>query len=88
MADQSDFKRGQIVVARMAGACVTKITELVGVAFEKEVKPSSLKQKLFVRDHRNLTRIVWKDHKNTAPKIIVELNDHLDNPVSSKTVRR
>ena len=27
MADLSDFKRGQIVGAFMAGACVTKITE-------------------------------------------------------------
>ena len=29
-----------------------------------------------------------KDHKKTAPKITAELNDHLENPVSSKTVRR
>ena len=33
-------------------------------------------------------RIVWKDHKNTAPKITVELKDHIENPVSSKSVRR
>ena len=33
-------------------------------------------------------RIVRKNHKNTAPKITAELNDHLKNPVSSKTVRK
>ena len=48
MADLSDFKRDQIVGARMAGASVTKTTELFGVArstvlkvttaFEKEGK--------------------------------------------------
>ena len=55
MADLSDFKCGQIVGARMAGASVTKSAELFDVprstfskvmtAFEKEVKTSSLKQK-------------------------------------------
>ena len=53
MADLSDFKRGQIVGARMAGASETKTAELFGVArsilskiitaFEKEGKTSSLK---------------------------------------------
>ena len=53
MADLSEFKRGQIVGACMAGASVTKTTELFGVArrtilkimtvFEKG-KTSSLKQ--------------------------------------------
>ena len=48
MADLSDFKRGQIVGARMAGASGTKTTELFAVArstvlkvmtaFEKEGK--------------------------------------------------
>ena len=42
MADLSDFKRGQTVGARMAGANVTKTTELfvskVMTAFEKEGK--------------------------------------------------
>ena len=53
MADLSDFKRGQFVGAHMAGASVTKMAELFGVAkstvskvvtsFEKEGKTSSLK---------------------------------------------
>ena len=32
MADLSDFKRGQIVGARMAGTSVTKTFELFGIA--------------------------------------------------------
>ena len=63
-------------------------------AFEKEGKNSSLKQKsgrkrkLSNRERWTLTQIVRKDHKNTVPKSTAELNDHLENPVSSKTVRR
>ena len=63
-------------------------------ALEKGGKTSSLKQNsgrkrnLYDRDRRTLTQIIRKDHKNTAPKITAELNDHLGDPVSLKTVRK
>ena len=98
MAALSDFKRGQIVGACMAGTSVIKTSELSSVAkcivlkvmtaFEKEGKTSSLKQnsgrkrKLSDRDSWTITRIVRKDHKNTALKITADLNDHLKDPVS------
>ena len=62
-------------------------------AFEKEGKIPSLNQnsgrksKLSDRDHWTLIQIVRKDHKN-AWKITEEFNDHLENPVSSKTPRK
>ena len=99
MADLSDFKRRQVVGARMADARV-KNAELFDVtrntlpkvttAFEKDGKTSSMKQnsgrkrKLSNKDRRTLTRIVKKDLKNTAQKITAELNDHLKNKFSQK----
>ena len=49
---------------------------------------SARKRKLSDKDSRTLMRTVWKDHKNTAPKITADLNDHLENPVALKTVKR
>ena len=81
MADPSDFKRGEIVGAPIAGASETKTVELVVEArstvsevmtvFEKEGKTSLLKQnserkrELSDRDRWTHTRIVRKNHKNT-----------------------
>ena len=101
MADLSDLKRGQIVGARMSDVSVTKPAELFSVAmstvlkvmsaFEKERKTFSQKKnsgrkwKLSDKDCQTLTQIV---RKNTTPKITAELNDHLENPVCSKMVRK
>ena len=63
-------------------------------AFEKAGKAPSLKKnsgrkrKLSDRDRRTLMRIVKNDHKDTASLITADLNYHLENPVSSKTIRR
>ena len=86
----------------MAGASVTKTAEIFGIkrssvsevmtAFEKEGKTFPLKRnpgrkrELSDRDCRTLTQIIRNDHKNTALKITVELNDYLENRIFSKTV--
>ena len=101
MADLSDVKRDQIVGSCMAGASVIKTAELFGVArstkimiaFEKREslsrkQNSGRKRKQSERECWTLRRIVSKDQKNTSLKITAKLNDHLENPVSSKTVRR
>jgi len=39
-------------------------------------------------DRRTLERIVFKNHRTTAPKVTAHLSIHLEDPVSTKTVRR
>ena len=104
MANLWDFKRGQIVGAYMAGVSVTKNCRIIWYnkeyclesnesIWERRKNPSlkqnsGRKQKLSEWDLQTLKQIVWKDHKNTAPKITAEPNDHLENPVTLKNVRR
>ena len=63
-------------------------------AFEREGKTSSAKHRsgrksnLSEGDRRYQNRVVKDNRKTTAVKITADLNGHLQNPVSIKTVRR
>ncbi|KAL6458256.1 hypothetical protein MHYP_G00334860 [Metynnis hypsauchen] len=102
MGDIPEFKRGQIVGARLVGTSVTKTFFVMyqepwypGLmsAYHQEGQTTSnriycgRKRKLSERDARVVTRIVSK-HKTTAAQIMAELNVHLNSPVSTRTVRR
>jgi transposase len=104
MGNLSPFERGQIVWARLAGASVTKTTTLLGESRETVFKVMSAytihgeatsakrnsgrKTKLTERDRRTLRRIDSKNHTTTAAQVTAELNIHLEDPISTKTVRR
>lgn len=104
MRDLTDFEKGQIVGARMTGASITKVAEVFGFSratisrtmtqFEKQGKTSNNRtkcgrpSKLSGRDRRTLNRIIKKNRRSTATKVRAELNQHLSNEVSTKTVRR
>ena len=104
MGDLTDFQRGMIVGARLVGASAATVANIVGVskgtvsnvtrAYTIHGKTTSAKHNsgrktiLSDRDRRALKRIVAAKKKTTAMKITSELNSGLQNPVSSKTVRR
>jgi hypothetical protein len=82
---------------------VTKTATLLGelrvtvskvmLAYMKQWKPISAKKNseckatLTERDHLRMKRIVSKNHTTTAAQVTAELNIHLDDPVSTKTVQ-
>ena len=88
----------------MTGVSITQTAELLSFSratisrtmseFEKHGKTSNNRSssgrpfKLSNRDRRSIKRIVSKNPRTTAPKVCAELNQHLSNPVSTKTVRR
>jgi predicted transcriptional regulator len=99
MGDLSDYERGQIVVARFAGASVTKTAILLGASratvsnvmsadmnhgkTTSANRNSERKSTFTERDHL-LRRIVSKNHRTTAVQVTAELNIHLEDPVSKK----
>jgi len=64
------------------------------MAYSNHGKTSSAKRnscrklKLSERDRRTLKRTVSKDHRTAAVKLTAQLNIHLEDPVSTKRVRR
>jgi len=49
---------------------------------------SGRKTKLNERNRRTLKRIMSKNHRTAAARVTAKLNIHLEDPVSSQTVRR
>ena len=91
MSDLSDVKRGMIIGANLAGASLSRNTNLVGVsratvstvmtAYTNLGKVSSAKhnsgRNLKVRDRRMLKRIVARNRKTMLPQITSEMSTHI-----------
>ena len=102
MGDLSDFQRGQIAGAGLAGASIIKTATLLGVskaaaskvmmAYTNQGKTSSTKRnsgqkpKLCEMDHYIMRRTVSKNHRATAAQVTAEFNIHLEEPFSTKRV--
>jgi hypothetical protein len=92
MGDLTDFERGHIVGAHLAGASVTKTDTLLGAlratvskvksAYMIHGKTTSAKRNhgrksiLTERDHHILRRNVLKNHRTTAAQMTAKMNIH------------
>ncbi|GFX96982.1 transposable element Tcb1 transposase [Trichonephila clavipes] len=104
MTDLSEFEKGIIVGMRCAGCSVTETAIYLGrarstvsavmTAYKKcgnvtsGKHNSGRKRKLTDRDKRVLTRIVARKRKQSLSQITSEVNSHLRNPISARTVQR
>jgi transposase len=103
MRDLSDFESGQMAGVRLAGASVIKNATSLGVsratisevmsAYTNHGKTTSAKRNsgrksTLTKRYRCALRIVSKNHITTAAQMTAELNIHLEDSVSTKTVRR
>jgi transposase len=100
MEDLSDYERGQIVGARLAGASVIKAATLLGVsratvpkvmsAYTNHGKTTSAKgnserkSTLTEGDRHILRWIISKNHRAAAAQEIVKVNIRVEDPVSTK----
>ncbi|GFV69775.1 transposable element Tcb1 transposase [Trichonephila clavipes] len=104
MTDLSEFEKGMIIGMRCTGCSVTETAIYLGrarstvsavmTAYKKcrnvtsGKHNSGRKRKLTNRDKRVLTRIVARKHKQSLSQITSEVNSHLRNPISARTVQR
>ncbi|GFU85225.1 transposable element Tcb1 transposase [Trichonephila clavipes] len=104
MTDLSEFEKGMIVGMRCAGCSVTETAIYLGrarstvsaimTAYKKcgnvtsGKHNSGRKRKLTDRDKRVLTRIVARKRKQSLSQITSEVNSHLRNPISARTIQR
>jgi len=96
MGELSDFQKGQIVGARLAGESVTKTATLrcvsraavpkVMTAYTNRGKTSSSKTNGGRKSKLSARDIVSENHRTSAAKVTAELNIRLEDPVSTKTV--
>jgi hypothetical protein len=98
--DLFDFEKGQIVGVHLAGVYVIKAPTLLGVskatvskvmpAYMNHGKTTSVKRtsgwKLTLpeRDRRTMIKIVLKNHTIIAAQVTAELNNRLEESVSTK----
>jgi transposase len=103
MGHFSNFERGQTVGMCLAAASVTKTATLLDVSiatvsktmseYTNHGKTTSVKRNsgqkstLTERDHCIVRRPISKNHRTTVAHMTAELNIHLEDPVSTKTVR-
>ncbi|GFU95808.1 transposable element Tc1 transposase [Trichonephila clavipes] len=104
MTDLSEFEKGIIVGMRCASCSVTETAIYLGrsrstvsavmTAYKKcgnvpsGKHNSGRKRKLTDRVKRVLTRIVARKRKQSLSQITSEVNSHLRNPISARTVQR
>jgi len=98
MGDFSDFQRGQIVDAHLAGTSVTKTATRAAVSkvmttYTNHGRTSTKgnsgqKPNLSERDRRTLKGIVSINHKHTTGKVTAELHIHLEDRFHKNSLMR